>query len=103
VRAKSEHVHPPGLLQPCETGIWQDISMDFIEGLPKSAGYSVILVVVDRLSKYAHFSLSSTHLQLVKWLKLCLTTSASYMDCLNRLSRITIKCSLALSGSSCLL
>jgi hypothetical protein len=29
--------------------------MDFIEGLSKSAGYDVILVIVDRYTKYAHF------------------------------------------------
>ncbi len=29
--------------------------MDFIIGLPKSEGKSVIMVVVERLTKYAHF------------------------------------------------
>jgi hypothetical protein len=56
-RNKGEHLQPGGLLQPLgvPTSIWSDVAMDFIEALPKVHGKSVILTVVDRLSKAAHF------------------------------------------------
>jgi hypothetical protein len=56
-RNKSPALQPAGLLQPLDvpSQVWADVSMDFIEGLPKVGGKSVILTVVDRFSKYAHF------------------------------------------------
>jgi hypothetical protein len=56
-RNKSDHLHPAVLLQPLEvpSSIWSDIVLNFIEGFPRVNGKTVILMVVDRFSKYAHF------------------------------------------------
>lgn len=46
-----------GLLKPLDIpeARWQSVSMDFITGLPVSKGLDCILVIVDRLTKRAHF------------------------------------------------
>ena len=58
-RVKAEHCHLGGLLQPHEISEWKwdVISMDFIVGLPLSSHrHDAILVMVDTLTKVAHFS-----------------------------------------------
>jgi hypothetical protein len=54
---KSENTPYLGLLQPLPITdmAWQHITMDFIEALPKLEGHETILVVVDKLTKCAHF------------------------------------------------
>ena len=54
---KVETIKTLRLLQPLSipSQCWDEISMDFIKGLPKSEGNNVIMVVVDRPTKYAHF------------------------------------------------
>ncbi|XP_061358865.1 uncharacterized protein LOC133303040, partial [Gastrolobium bilobum] len=55
---KIEHQKPSGLLQPLDIPEWKwmSISMEFVVGLPRSqAGFDSIWVVVDRLTKSAHF------------------------------------------------
>nr|ABA97826.1 retrotransposon protein, putative, Ty3-gypsy subclass [Oryza sativa Japonica Group] len=57
-RVKAEHQRPAGLLQPLQIPEWkwEEIGIDFITGLPRtSSGHDSIWVVVDRLTKVAHF------------------------------------------------
>ncbi|GJS86193.1 putative reverse transcriptase domain-containing protein [Tanacetum coccineum] len=57
-KVKAEHQRPSGLLvQPdIPEWKWEKITMDFITKLPKTAaGYDSIWVIVDRLTKSAHF------------------------------------------------
>lgn len=61
---KSEMLSPTGLLNPfpIPSQVWDDINLDFIEGLPVSHNKGTILMVVDRLSKSTHFkALSQPH------------------------------------------
>ncbi|GJW01498.1 putative reverse transcriptase domain-containing protein [Tanacetum coccineum] len=57
-RVKAEHQRPSGLLvQPAiPEWKWDNITMDFITKLPRSSqGFDTIWVIVDRLTKSAHF------------------------------------------------
>nr|GEY78350.1 putative reverse transcriptase domain-containing protein [Tanacetum cinerariifolium] len=59
-KVKAEHQNPSGLLQQPEIPVWkwERITMDFITKLPRTpSGYDSIWVIVDRLTKSAHFIL----------------------------------------------
>jgi hypothetical protein len=83
-RVKAIHMKTVGPLQslPIPTWKWEDISMDFIMGLPRTAkGFDSIWVIIDRLTKIAHFLLVKTSYPV-------LTYAQIYIACILNLHRI---------------
>ena len=59
-KVKAKHRHPVGLLQPLPISEWkwEVVTMDFITKLPRTnKQHDSIMVVVDKLTKVAHFIL----------------------------------------------
>ena len=57
-QVKAEHKKPTGLLQPLEVAEWkwEHVTMDFMTHLPQTQRrHDVVWVIVDRLTKSAHF------------------------------------------------
>ncbi|KAL4025841.1 hypothetical protein IC575_014247 [Cucumis melo] len=75
-QVKVPRQRPVGLLQPLSVPgwKWECVSMDFITGLPKTLkGYTVIWVVVDKLTKSAHFVPGKSTYTASKWGQLYMT------------------------------
>lgn len=89
-----ESMTSPETLQPFSVleGIFTNITMDFIEALPKSNGKTVIMVVVDRFTTYAHL-IGLQHPYSAKTVARFLIMSTSYMVCPQLLLVIETHCS----------
>jgi hypothetical protein len=80
-RVKSDHLRPAGNLQPLSIPEWkwEKICMDFIKGLPHTShGYNSILVIVDHLTKSAHFIPVSTTYRVRQYVKLYMSHIVRY-------------------------
>lgn len=86
-QAKTTNSRPAGLLNhlPVPEQVWEDIAMDFITGLPTSFGFNVFMVMVDRLSKYAHFVAMKTDYTI----NICFIVEGISWNCISTLLAIT--------------
>jgi hypothetical protein len=69
-KVKADYMKHRGLLQPLSVPDWKwdDISMDFIVGLPLTTHkFNSIWVIVDRLTKSAHFIPVNTNYNVQKY------------------------------------
>jgi len=68
-KARVEHQRPDGNLQPLEIPVWKwdSIFMDFVTYLPRTLrGHDNIWVIVDRLTKSAHFLAMNLRMSMAK-------------------------------------
>ena len=85
-QVKAPRQKPASVLQPLNVLEWkcENVSMDFITGLPRTLkGFTVIQVVVDKLTKSAHFILGKSTYTASKWAQL-------YLSEIMRLHRVPV-------------
>ena len=106
---KAPRQKPTGLLQPLSVlkWKWENVSMDFISRLPRTLkGYTVIWVIVDRLTKSAHFVPEKSTYTTSKWAHLYMTEVVRLQGvpiCIvsNRDARFTFKFWKGLQAAMC--
>jgi hypothetical protein len=88
-KVKADYMKPGGLLQlrSIPEWKWDDISMDFIMGLPLTAHkFDLIWVIIDRLSKSAHFIPVHTNYNAQKYARIYI----AHVLCLHGVSKMII-------------
>ena len=103
-RVKADHLKPARLLQPLSIPgwKWEEISMDFIVGLPTTQkGFDSIWVIVDRLTKSAHFIPIKTVVDHINMQSCTSLISYVYMVYREPLCQIEDLCLLLVSRRTC--
>jgi hypothetical protein len=88
-KVKTNYMKHGGLLQPLSIPDWKwdDISMDFIVGLPLTARkFDYIWVIMDRLTKFAHLIPINTRYRVLKYVEIYIAR----VLCLHRVSKMII-------------
>jgi len=103
-KAKAEHQRPRGMLQQLEIPEWKwdSISMDFVTHLPRTVkNHDAIWVIVDRLTKSAHFLAINLRMSMTKLAQLYISEIVRLHGVPTSLSRIETHGSPPASGRPC--